>query len=311
VVSALLSGLAQLLHLALVLAAAPVLAGCVAWLEARMAGRAGPSPLQPWRDLRRALGQMPVLGEGASWLVRAAPGLRVAALAVAAALVPGFTMHMALAPAADLVVVLGLIGLARALGVLAALDEGTAEAGQAAVAMAARAAMGLPALLAVAAALALAAGDTSLPVILELPYDEAPGLLPALLPLGLALVLVAGSEGAAPVGGLSGRHLALHGAAEALRLMVWLGLVAALVLPPGLPAGRDDPAATVGDWLMFLPVWLAKLGLLALGVAALRVLLPRRTARQAAALAGLAGLLALLGLALLLAGQGMRGAWGA
>ena len=100
--SSLLSGLAQLLHMALVLAAAPLLAGVLAWLEARMQGRAGPSPLQPWRDMRRALGQMPVVGEGASWMMRAAPGLRVAVLVVAAFLVPGFTLHMALAPAADL-----------------------------------------------------------------------------------------------------------------------------------------------------------------------------------------------------------------
>lgn len=307
--SALLSGVAQLLHVALVLAGAPLLAGVMAWLEARMAGRAGPSPLQPWRDLRRALGQMPVLGEGASWLARAAPGLRVAVLAVAAALVPGFTLHMALAPASDLLVVLGLLALARGLGVLGALDEGVSVPGQAAVAAAARAALGLPALLAVVAALALAAGDTALPAILELPQDEAPGLLPALLPLGLALLLVAAGEAALPVGGLSGRHLALHDAAEGLRLMVWLGLAAALLLPPGLPGARSDPAATVGDWLVFLPVWLVKLGVLAAGMAALRVLLPRGTAGQAAAWAGLACLLALLGLALLLAGQGMRAGW--
>ena len=307
--SALLSVVAQVLHVALVLAAAPLLAGAVAWLEARMAGRTGPSLLQPWRDWQRALGQMPVLGEGASWLGRAAPGLRVAVLAVAAALVPGFTLHMALAPAADLLVVLGLLGLARALGVLGALDEGSGASGEAAVALAARAALGLPALLLVVAALALAAGETSLPAILELPHEESPGLLPALLPLGLALVLVASGEGGMPAGGLSGRYLALHGAAEALRLLVWLGLVAALVLPPGLPVARDDPAATVGDWLVFLPVWLGKLGLLALGVAALRVLLPRRTGRQAAAVAGLACLLALVGLALLLAGQEMRAGW--
>lgn len=307
--SALLAGVAQLLHVALVLAGAPLLRGVVAWLEARMAGRAGPSPLQPWRDLRRAMGQMPVLGEGASWLTRAAPGLRVAVLAVAAALVPGFTLHMALAPASDLLVLLGLLGLAQALGVLAALDEGASVPGQAAMGAAVRTAMGVPALLAVVAALALAAGDTSLPAVLELPRDEAPGLLPALLPLGLALLLVAAGEAALPAGGLSGRHLALHEAAEGLRLMAWLGLAAALLLPPGLPAASADPAATVGGWLVFLPVWLVKLGVLAAGLAALRVLLPRGTAGRAAAWAGLACLLALLGLGLLLAGQGMRAGW--
>ena len=52
------------------------------------------------------------------------------------------------------------------------------------------------------------------------------------------------------------------------------------------------------------------LSLVATQGATLRVLLPARTARQAATLAGLACLLALLGLALLLAGQGVRAGWG-
>ena len=51
-----LSGLVtQLLHLALILALAPVLTGCVRWLKARLMGRRGPHPLQPWRDLLKLL----------------------------------------------------------------------------------------------------------------------------------------------------------------------------------------------------------------------------------------------------------------
>ena len=45
----------QLLHLALILALAPVLTGCVRWLKARLMGRRGPHPLQPWRDLLKLL----------------------------------------------------------------------------------------------------------------------------------------------------------------------------------------------------------------------------------------------------------------
>ena len=43
--------LSQLLHIALVLAAAPLLTGVVRWLKARMMGRRGAHPLQPLRDL--------------------------------------------------------------------------------------------------------------------------------------------------------------------------------------------------------------------------------------------------------------------
>ena len=306
--SVLLPGLAQILHLALVLAAAPLLAGAVAWFEARMRGRAGPSLLQPWRDAARALGQMPVVGEGTSPISRAVPAARLAVLAVAAALVPSFTPHMALAPAADLLVIVGLFGLARALAVLGAMDSGTATAGHAAAAMLSRATLAAPALLGVVFAFALAAGDTALPAMLEVPFDEAPGLLPALLPLGLALLLAMAADGGGGSGELSGRHLALDAAAEALRRLVWLALLVALVLPPGLPPPRPDPATTIGDWLIFLPVWVAKMALLAAGIALLRTLLPTPRAGHMPGLMALAALLAALGVGVLFAGQALRGA---
>jgi len=308
-VSVLLPGLAQILHVALVLAAAPLLAGLIAWFEARMQGRAGPSLLQPWRDMARALGQMPVVGEGGSLVGRAVPAARLAVLTVVAALVPSFTPHMALAPAADLLVIVGLLGLARALAVLGAMDSGTATAGHAAAAMLSRGALAAPALLGVVFAFALAAGDTALPAVLEVPFDEVPGLLPALLPLGLALALVAAADGGGNTAGeLSGRYLALDAAAEALRRLVWLGLLAALVLPPSLPPPRPDPATTVGDWLMFLPVWGAKMVLLAAGIALLRTLVPAPRAGQMPALMALAALLVALGVGVLFAGQALRGA---
>ena len=304
--SALLSGLAQLLHLALVLAAAPVLVGLVAWLEARMQGRAVAPLLQPWRDITRALRRMPVVAEGTSWLFRAAPALRLAVLVVAASLVPSFTRHMALAPAADLLVIAGLLALARALSALAALDEGAAAVVHSAAEALARGAMAAPALLLVVFGFAVAAGGTGLAAVLGTSPDDAPGLLPAALPMALALVLVAASD--APAGATperSGRHEALAAAGDALRLLVWLDL-AALFLPPFLPPDRSDPAAMVGDWLIFLPAWLAKMALLAAMVAAARTLGPRPAPRQVPGMLAMASLLAVLGVVLLFAGQRLR-----
>jgi formate hydrogenlyase subunit 4 len=158
-------------------------------------------------------------------------------------------------------------------------------------------------------AFALAAGDTGLPAMLDVPFDEVPGLAPALLPLGLALLLGAAVDGGwGATAELSGRHLALDTAAAALRLLVWLGLLAALVLPPALPPLRSDPAETVGDWLLFLPLWGAKMVALAAAVALVRSLMPVPRAREVPALMAVAALLAVLGVAVLFAGQAMRGA---
>lgn len=306
-VSALLALLAQALHLVLMLAAAPLLAGLVARLEARMQGRAGPPLLQAWRDIGRALARLPVVAEGTSWLLRAAPGLRLAVLVVAACLVPSFSRDMTLAPAADLLVVFGLLALARALAALGALDEGGAAAGQAASAMLARGAMAAPAVLLVVFGLALAAGGTGLAGILAVRWADAPGLLPALLPLGLALLLAAAADGGpGPTPELSGRHEALAAAGDAMRLTVWLALVAVLFLPPFLPPPRLDPAAVVGDWMVFLPVWVAKMVLLAAGLAAARSLALWPRAREVPGVLALAALLAVLGVAMLFAGQRWR-----
>ena len=81
------SVLAQLLHIALVLAAAPVLTGVVRWLKARIMGRRGAHPLQPLRDLLKLLRKKPVMAENASAVSLAAPYLAAGAAMAAAALV--------------------------------------------------------------------------------------------------------------------------------------------------------------------------------------------------------------------------------
>ena len=61
--SLLLALLAQLLHWALILLAAPLLAGGARWLRLRLAGRRGAPPWQEWHDLRRLVAKQPNLPE--------------------------------------------------------------------------------------------------------------------------------------------------------------------------------------------------------------------------------------------------------
>ena len=62
-------------QMALVLLLAPLLTGVVRLMKARLMGRRGPSPLQPYRDLLRLTRKEAVLAENASWLFRTAPYL--------------------------------------------------------------------------------------------------------------------------------------------------------------------------------------------------------------------------------------------
>ena len=91
------------LHAALVLAAAPLLAGLRALVRARLLGRAGPDVLQPCRDLARLLRKHPVLPDTTSWLFTAVPFVCLAVAVTAALLVPSFALGMATAPLADLI----------------------------------------------------------------------------------------------------------------------------------------------------------------------------------------------------------------
>jgi formate hydrogenlyase subunit 4 len=67
---------------------APLLPGLVQHWKARLQGRRGPTPLQPYRELRRLWGKSTVDVEGTTAVYRLAPAAAAAALALAVLLVP-------------------------------------------------------------------------------------------------------------------------------------------------------------------------------------------------------------------------------
>lgn len=119
--SALLS-LAQVTALA---ALAPLLPGIVQTLKARLQGRRGPSPWQPYRELRRLWGKSSVAPIAATAVYRAAPPVVAAALAICLAIVvlPGVTLPSAVGH--DAIALVGLIALARFALAAAAWDTGS------------------------------------------------------------------------------------------------------------------------------------------------------------------------------------------
>ena len=274
--------LTQILHLALVLAAAPVVLGGIRWLKARMMGRVGAHPLQPLRDWAKLLRKRPVLAENASGISRAAPYVATAAAVAGVALVPSFARGMAFAPLADLVLIAGLLALGRIALALAGLDVGTAFGGLGVAREMSFAALAEPALLVSALSFAILAGTTALDTIGLTFQDGTVGLRVSLVLALIALCAVAIAENAripvdnpathleltmvheAMILEASGRHLALWEAASALRLTLWLALIVALFVPFGTaPAGF----APLG-WLIGLVAWLAKMGVLCLMLAA-------------------------------------------
>jgi formate hydrogenlyase subunit 4 len=92
---------------------APVLPGLVQHWKARLQGRRGRSPLQPYRELRRLWGKSSVDVEGATVVYRLVPPLTAAALAAAVLLVPVCRVSPNLGVGHDVIVLAGLLALAR------------------------------------------------------------------------------------------------------------------------------------------------------------------------------------------------------
>jgi formate hydrogenlyase subunit 4 len=92
---------------------APLLPGLVQHSKARLQGRRGPSPLQPYRELRRLWGKSAVDPEGSSVVYRAAPAVAASSLAAAVLLVPIAGRASSLGVGRDMLVLAGLLALAR------------------------------------------------------------------------------------------------------------------------------------------------------------------------------------------------------
>jgi formate hydrogenlyase subunit 4 len=103
---------------------APLLPGTIQSVKARLQGRRGASPLQPYRVLRRLWGKSAVDPEGAGVVYRTAPPLAAACLLLAFALVPLGGRSGGWGLGNDALVLVGLVALARFAVAAAAWDTG-------------------------------------------------------------------------------------------------------------------------------------------------------------------------------------------
>jgi len=101
---------------------APLLPGLVQHLKARLQGRRGPTPVQPYRELRRLWGKSAIDVEGTTAVYRLAPLVVAAALAAAILLVPAAELAPGWGVGHDALALAGLLALARFAVATAAWD---------------------------------------------------------------------------------------------------------------------------------------------------------------------------------------------
>lgn len=235
---------------------APVLAGTVQSLKARLQGRRGPSPAQPLRDLRRLWGKRAVAPAGVSPLYALAPPVVAVTTALALLMVPVGGVAPDWGIGNDALVLIGLLALARFAIALAAWDTGSGFA-----LMGAGRDMALAVFAEVLLVLALllgalaAGGETDLLAMVDAGGDPAAWREPAHWCAALALALAALAEnGRQPIDNpdthleltmihegplleYAGRELACLQWAAAARLWLFALLAAQLLLPAGGPFG--------------------------------------------------------------------------
>ena len=300
-----MSLLIQMLHVGLILATAPTMVGLTDWLDARLTGRSGPSILMPWRDLLRQSRKTPTVSDNTSIVSRLAPTLSLGATVSAAALVPSFSLGMALSPLADVLVIVSLLIISRVALALAVLDSGAALPGLAQQGASALAVLAEPALMLAVVTPALMAGGFNLDQIIGQQREGI--LLPAAasalsLTALLALVLAdASAVGNAANHSFSGIDLAMSWAGAWIRRLVWINLIGALFLPIGIAVADAGAAAA----LIGLAAWTLKLLAFLLAMSAIRVILGRIARHSLPDLIGVAALLALLAIVMVLASTGI------
>ncbi len=261
--------IASLLHLALLLGAAPGFSGLVAAAAAWRAGLPLPSPLSAYRAWRALWRQEQVFLDATAH-ADAAIACGLAAAVLAAALTPSFTTALATQSFALLPLVAGLLVMAELMPLLARLSSGDMAQGIAAGRIIGFFCLASPALFLILWVLAqldggMAVGGMALGGI-AVPHGAGGARVPRLLVLLTLAALVRAAPAAAPLPETSGRVRVMALWAAALGRLAALSLIAALCFPLGL-AGMGHGLA---GWGLGLFAWAVKMLIGAVLLAALR-----------------------------------------
>jgi formate hydrogenlyase subunit 4 len=269
----------------LVIGAAPVLVGVMRRVRARLEGRTGPNLSQPWRDIRKLFHKQRIVPANASWVFSTAPVVLASTAALVSGIVPFLSTRSALDQVGDLFAVVYLLLLGTVFLALAGLDSGSAFGGMGASRAMTIAALAEPTILLAIFALSVSAGSSNLGAIVSatLTHPGRVGSPASVLAFAALAIVTLAETGRLPIDNpsthleltmiheamilqYSGPDLALVELAGQMRLVIFLGLLSNLFVPWGV-ATTTHPL----QLLAAAVATLAKITVLAIGVAAFEV----------------------------------------
>jgi len=283
--------LIQFLQAILMVLLAPLAVGFVAVCKARLQNRRSAGVLQPWRNIRKLFHKEVVMAEHASWIFRVAPYVVFTATIMAASVVPSLLLDTPLSLIADVIALVGILGLSRFFLALAGMDIGTAFGGMGASREMTFAALAEPALLMSIFVLSIAAQSTNLTTMIHHTLTTPLLIQPSIFFALVSMLMIAVVEnGRIPIDNpnthleltmiheamlleYSGRHLALMEWASMIKLLLFATLLIDLFIPWGISMQPDfiGVCMALGFWIIKLMVLFVILAILETGLAKLRL----------------------------------------
>lgn len=296
---------------AVLLCVSPAIVGLINKVKARLQCRQGAGILQPYADLKKLFRKQPVLSTTTTWIFTATPYIVFASTVTAGLLIPVIASQMPLNFAGNIIVFVYLLALGRFFLILAGLDSGSSFGGMGSSREAIVASLTEPAMIMAIFAIALTAGSTNLSTIVHrtaLLEGIATDPSARLMAISAVFIVALAETGRVPVDNpathleltmvheamvleYSGRYLALLEWASAIKLLVFLTLIANVFAPWGIATSFTPMALSIG-----LAVYLIKVAGLALLIGTIECMFAKLRLFRVTDLLGVAFILALLGL---------------
>lgn len=296
---------------AVLLCVSPAIVGLINKVKARLQCRQGAGILQPYADLKKLFRKQPVLSTTTTWIFTATPYIVFASTVTAGLLIPVIASQMPLNFAGNIIAFVYLLALGRFFLILAGLDSGSSFGGMGSSREAIVASLTEPAMIMAIFAIALTAGSTNLSTIVHrtaLLEGIATDPSARLMAISAVFIVALAETGRVPVDNpathleltmvheamvleYSGRYLALLEWASAIKLLVFLTLIANVFAPWGIATSFTPMALSIG-----LAVYLIKVAGLALLIGTIECMFAKLRLFRVTDLLGVAFILALLGL---------------
>ena len=269
-----------MLQVVAVFALAPLLTGIMRKVKARTQKRMGASVFQPYYELSKLWVKDEVVSDSSSWIFSSTPWIVTVSTITAALFVPVFLPFSPFSATGDLLLVIGLLALARFFTMLAGIDAASAFGGIGTSREMMMSSLVEPGLFLTIFVISLTLGGTNLTSLIGAAAKSGVVIAPSML-FGLIsfFIIILAETGRLPFDNpathleltmvheamvleYSGRSLALMEWSQSTKQLVLLALLANLFLPLGMPASISAGLPLLGLGALAVLVKVALLAML-------------------------------------------------